>query len=147
MTITVRSLENLQVEVTAGQHTFIADEPAGVGDNAGPTPYDLLLASLGACTVMTLLIYARRKGWPLEGVETRLSTRKVHAADVETCETDGSSRVDLIERELVLRGPLDGEQRLRLYEIADKCPVHRTLTGEIVVQTRVVEQPDQHTAQ
>jgi putative redox protein len=135
MAIIVRSRERLQVEVIAGAHTFVADEPAGIGDDAGLTPYDLLLASLGTCTVMTLLMYARRKHWPLDGVEARLSTRKVHASDVETCEADDDSRVDLIERELVLLGPLEDEQRQRLIEIADKCPVHRTLRGEIVIQT------------
>ena len=140
MAITVRSGTNLQVEISDGTHLFVADEPKPVGDDAGPSPYDLLLAALGACTVMTLHMYARRKGWPLQSVETRLSTRKVHAADFETCEDDPNARIDLIERELVLRGELDDEQRARLIEIADKCPVHRSLTGEIVVETRVTEQ-------
>jgi putative redox protein len=140
MAITVRSGTNLQVEISDGTHLFVADEPKPIGDDAGPSPYDLLLAALGACTVMTLHMYARRKGWPLQSVETRLSTRKVHAADFETCEDDPNARIDLIERELVLRGELDTEQRARLIEIADKCPVHRSLTGEIVVETRVAEQ-------
>ncbi len=140
MAITVRSGTNLQVEISDGTHLLVADEPKPVGDDAGPSPYDLLLAALGACKVMTLHMYARRKGWPLQSVETRLSTRKVHAADFETCEDDPNARIDLIERELVLRGELDDEQRARLIEIADKCPVHRSLTGEIVVETRVTEQ-------
>jgi putative redox protein len=138
MSIVARSAGNLRVEITAGKHLLVADEPAGIGDDAGPSPYDLLLASLAACTVMTLHMYARRKGWALASVEARLSTRKVHAADFETCEDDPNARIDLIERELVLRGELDEEQRARLIEIADKCPVHRSLTGEIVVETSVV---------
>jgi putative redox protein len=140
MAITARSGTNFRVEVDDGRHLLVADEPAPLGEDAGPSPYDLLLAALAACTVMTLKMYARRKGWPLQSVETRLSTRKVHAADFDTCEDDPNARIDLIERELVLRGELDDEQRARLIEIADKCPVHRSLTGEIVVETRVVEQ-------
>jgi putative redox protein len=140
MAIRARSGQNLQVEISDGSHLLIADEPKPIGDDAGPSPYDLLLAALAACTVMTLHMYARRKGWPLQSVETRLSTRKVHAADFETCEDDPNARIDLIEREMVLHGELDDEQRARLIEIADRCPVHRSLTGEIVVETRVVEQ-------
>jgi putative redox protein len=140
MAITARSGTNFRVEVDDGRHLLVADEPAPLGEDAGPSPYDLLLAALAACTVMTLKMYARRKGWALQSVETRLSTRKVHAADFDTCEDDPNARIDLIERELVLRGELDDEQRARLIEIADKCPVHRSLTGEIVVETRVVEQ-------
>ena len=89
---------------------------------------------------MTLHMSARRKGWPLQSVEARLSTRKVHAADFETCEDDPNARIDLIERELVLHGELDSEQRARLMEIADRCPGHRSLTGEMVVETRGAEQ-------
>ena len=140
MAISARSGQNLQVEISDGNHLLIADEPKPIGDDAGPSPYDLLLGALAACTVMTLHMYARRKGWPLQSVETRLSTRKVHAADFETCEDDPNARIDLIERELVLHGELDDEQRARLIEIADRCPVHRSLTGEMVVETRVVEQ-------
>lgn len=138
--VIARSATGLQVEVNDGRHLFVADEPIPIGDDAGPSPYDLLLAALGACTVMTLHMYARRKGWALHSVETRLSTRKAHAADFETCETDPNAHIDLIERELVLRGELDPEQRARLIEIADKCPVHRSLVGEIVVETRVADQ-------
>ena len=140
MSISARSGGKLKVEITAGRHLFVADEPTPLGDDLGPSPYDLLLSALAACTVMTLHMYARRKGWDLHSVETRLSTRKVHAEDFDTCEDDPDARIDLIERELVLRGELDDEQRARLAEIADKCPVHRSLTGEIVVQTRLAEQ-------
>jgi putative redox protein len=136
MSVTARSGENLRVEITAGQHTFVADEPAGIGDDAGPSPYDLVLAALGACTVMTLKMYARRKAWPLRDVEVRLSTRRVHAEDFVDCEENLDARVDLIEREIVLRGDLDAEQRQRLMEIADRCPVHRTYTGVMVVKSR-----------
>jgi putative redox protein len=140
MAIIARSGQNLQVEINAGSHLLVSDEPKPIGDDAGPSPYDLLLAALASCTVITLHMYARRKGWPLQSVESRLSTRKVHAADFETCEDDPNARIDLIERELVLHGELDDEQRARLIEIADRCPVHRSLTGDIVVETRVVEQ-------
>jgi uncharacterized OsmC-like protein len=140
MSIVARSAGGLKVEISAGPHLFVSDEPAPVGEDAGPSPYDLLLAALAACTVITLHMYAQRKGWALHSVETRLSTRKVHAADFETCEDDPNARIDLIERELVLRGELDAEQRARLIEIADRCPVHRSLTGEIVVETRMAEQ-------
>lgn len=123
--------------VVAGEHRLRADEPRSVGGtDTGPAPYDFLLAGLGACTSMTLRMYADRKGWPLEGVSVRLRHEKIHAKDCEECETK-EGRVDRIERELVLRGPLDAEQRARLLEIADRCPVHRTLEGEIRVETRL----------
>jgi putative redox protein len=129
--VIVHSLGNLRQEIDAGAHTIYADEPVDAGgDNTGPTPYDLLLAALGACTSMTLLMYARRKGWPLEDVEVRLSHRRDYARDCEECETE-PVRIDLIERRITLQGPLDEAQRTRLLEIAEKCPVHRTLTGTI----------------
>jgi putative redox protein len=121
--------------VRAGRHSFVADEPASVGGaDLGPNPYDYLLASLGACTAITLRMYADRKNMPLAGVLVRLRHTKIHAADCAECETrDG--KVDQIERELELEGPLDQAQRVRLLEIADRCPVHRTLEHEIVVRT------------
>ena len=129
----------LAQEVHAGRHVFAADEPRSVGGtDTGPTPYDLLLAALGACTTMTLRMYARRKDWPLQGVSARLRHGKIHARDCERCESD-ESRVDRIERELVLEGPLSDEQRARLLEIADRCPVHRTLMGAKEIVTRAVE--------
>ncbi|HMQ31301.1 MAG TPA: bifunctional alpha/beta hydrolase/OsmC family protein, partial [Chloroflexaceae bacterium] len=125
--------------VRAGRHELIADEPASLGGaDLGPTPYDYLLAGLGACTTITLRMYADRKGWPLEAATVRLRHSRVHAADCADCETK-EGRLDQIERDLELAGPLDAEQRARLVEIADRCPVHRTLHGEIKVRTRVVE--------
>jgi putative redox protein len=112
-----------------------ADEPRKLGgDDTGPTPYDLLLAALGACTSMTLRLYADRKGWPLQDVRVDLRHAKIHAEDCATCETQ-VGKVDRIERVVHLGGPLDAEQRKRLLEIANRCPVHRTLESEVVVAT------------
>jgi len=135
--VIVHSLGNLRQEIDVGAHTFYADEPADAGgDNAGPTPYDLLLGALGACTSMTLLIYARRKGWPLEDVEVRLSHQRDYARDCADCDTE-PVQIDQIERRITLKGQLDQSQRARLLEIAEKCPVHRTLTGTIRVTDRL----------
>ena len=126
-----------RTEIMANGHALVADEPVAVGGaDTGPTPYDLLVAALGACTGMTLRMYAERKGWPLEEAVVRLRHRKVHAADEERCEAQ-DGRLDQIERELQLAGPLDDEQRERLMEIADRCPVHRTLTAGVRVKTRL----------
>jgi putative redox protein len=127
--------------IQVGAHTLTSDEPATVGgDNLGPTPYDLLLAALGSCTSMTVRMYAQRKNWPLRSTTVTLTHSKIHAADCETCETT-SGRMDHIVREVRFDGDLDAAQRARLLEIADKCPVHRTLRSEVVVQTVTVE-PD-----
>ena len=131
--VIVHSLGNLRQKIDAGAHAFYADEPAEAGgDDAGPTPYDLLLGALGACTSMTLLMYARRKGWPLEDVEVRLSHQRDYTRDCEDCDTK-PVQIDQIERRITLKGRLDTSQRERLIEIAGKCPVHRTLTGTIRV--------------
>ncbi len=126
-----------RTDILANGHALVADEPIAVGGtNTGPTPYDYLVASLGACTSMTLRMYADHKKWPLEGVTVRLRHSKVH---VDDCKTDADEqetkggKIDLIEREIELSGPLDDEQKQRLLQIADRCPVHRTLHGEIKV--------------
>lgn len=122
-----------------GRHELLADEPRSHGgDDRGPSPYELLLASLGACTSMTLRMYADRKGWPLEGVSVDLRHDKIHAEDCADCDQK-EGKIDRIERRVTLTGNLDEEQRERLLEIADRCPVHRTLEGEIDLRTRLVD--------
>lgn len=123
--------------VLAGRHQLIADEPVSLGgDDLGPGPYDYVLAGLGACTSMTVRMYAERKGWPLKRAVVRLNHQKIHAEDCADCETK-SGKLDEIERELSFEGDLDQEQRARLLEIADKCPVHRTLTHEIKIRSKL----------
>jgi putative redox protein len=132
---------SLEQEVLAGRHRLVGDEPEGPdGHDAGPSPYDYLLAALGTCTSMTLTLYARRKQWPLETITVRLQHSRVYATDCAECETkDG--HIDRIDREIALGGPLDDEQRARLLEIADRCPVHRTLTSEVSIRTRLAPGP------
>lgn len=136
--VVVRETRNgkFQQTVTAGPHRLLADEPiARGGDDTGPGPYDFVLAGLGACTSMTLRLYAERKSLPLERTTVRLKHSKIHAEDCAECETkDGM--LDQIELTIAMEGPLDDAQRKRLMEIADKCPVHRTLTSEIRILTR-----------
>ncbi len=126
-------------EILSGRHVLTADEPvAAGGDDAGPGPYEYLLAALGACTSMTVRMYAQRKGWNLTRVSVRLSHAKIHAQDCADCETK-IGLVDRIERDIALEGALSAEQIAALMAIADKCPVHRTLTSEISIVTRRVE--------
>jgi uncharacterized OsmC-like protein len=136
--VTVRSTGALYAQdVTMGEHSLTADEPSDAGGGgSGPNPYDLLLASLGTCTSMTLQMYAKRKQWPLEGVTVHLRHGRIHAADCADCDTK-EGKVDRIERVIELAGPLSGEQRDALLAIAEKCPVHRTLEGEISIRTTV----------
>ena len=127
--------------VSIGRHRFLADEPFEAGGcDAGPNPYELLLTALGACTAMTIRMYANRKQWPLEAVRVRLTHEKIHAEDCLACETK-EGLVERIEREILLRGDLTDEQRQKLLEIANKCPVHRTLTSEIRIETRLLDVP------
>lgn len=129
----------LTQEVRAGRHALLADEPTSVagGSDLGPTPYDYLLAGLGACTSMTLRMYARHKGLPLEGVRVSLTHDRIHAEDCEDCEKT-SGQIDRIRRTIELEGDLDDDIRQRLLEIADRCPVHRTLENEKKIETKLV---------
>src|SRR5467141_80351 len=127
--VTVTSMRNLQNEVRYGDgHTLTTDEPIAVGgEDAGPDPYSLLLAALGSCISMTVTLYARRKGWPLERVIVRLQQDRIHAADCQECTHTTEGFVHRIERSVTFEGNLREEQRTRLQEIAHKCPVHKTL--------------------
>ena len=119
------------------KHQLLADEPAELGgDDRGPNPYELLLSALGACTAMTLQMYADRKNWPLQEAAVTLKHSRIHAEDCRNCTTE-TGKLELIERELSLQGDLSEQQRQRLLEIADKCPVHRTLLGEKEIHTQL----------
>ncbi len=134
--VTVVSTTNLQNEVRFGEgQTFITDEPKSIGgDGAGADPYTLLLAALGSCISMTLMLYARRKNWPLERVTVSLSQRRIHAADCAECEIASDGFVQRIERSVHIEGALlSEEQHARLQDIAHKCPLHKTLTSEIII--------------
>ncbi|MEW6733172.1 MAG: OsmC family protein [Acidobacteriota bacterium] len=137
--VTVRSLSNLKAQVEMSGHHLIADEPVSAGgEDAGPDPYSLLLAALGSCTSMTLHLYAQRKGWPLKAIEITLIHGQQYAQDYLDCETK-EGKIDEIRRRIRLEGELDQEQRLCLLEIAAKCPVHRTLTGEIKIRDTLLD--------
>lgn len=128
-----------RTEVLANGHPCVADEPESLGGtNAGPSPYELLAAALGACTTMTLRMYADRKQWPLEAVEARLEHSKIHCEDCVDADNP-SSRIDHFSREITVEGQLDADQRRRLLEIADRCPVHRTLHSDVRVTTTLTE--------
>jgi uncharacterized OsmC-like protein len=133
--VIVTSLANLQNEVRYGEnHLLITDEPLEAGgEDAGPDPYTLLLAALGSCISMTAALYARRKAWPLERVTVRLRQERIHASDCVECTHTTEGYVHRVQRAVSFDGELTDEQRARLKEIAHKCPVHRTLTSEIVI--------------
>ena len=128
-----------RTELNAAGHALVADEPKSVGGTAeGPTPYDLLSAALASCTSMTLMMYAKHKGIDLEAVTVRVRHDKIHAKDCEDCETT-AGRIDEFVRELVIDGDLGDEQRQRMVEIADRCPVHRTLHSEVKIRTVIAD--------
>ena len=133
--VVVRSLSNLRNEVSYGPgHHLITDEPlAAGGEDAGPDPYTLILAALGSCISMTVTLYARRKQWPLERVTVRLKQNRIHAKDCQECAEGSEGYVHRIERSVTLEGELTEEQHARLQEISHKCPVHRTLSSQIVI--------------
>jgi putative redox protein len=137
-TVVVRgSAAGFAQEISIGPHRLLGDEPSSAGGtDTGPDPYGYLLAALGSCTSITVALYARRKQWPLEAVSVELRHSKVHASDCESCDTK-EGWLDRIERDVTLEGPLSAEQRARLLEIANRCPVHRTLTSEIDIRTRL----------
>jgi putative redox protein len=132
--VTVRSQSGLQQEIVSRRHHFTSDEPLPFGTDGGPSPYELLLASLGACTSMTLRMYAERKGIDLGQVTIRLQHFRIHAEDCANCETKVGF-LDRIEREIEFTGQLQEAQKTHLLEIADRCPVHRTLKSEIDIRT------------
>jgi putative redox protein len=139
--VTVRETRasKFQQTVSIGRHRLLADEPVAVGgEDSGPGPYDLVLAGLGACTSMTMRLYADRKSLPLERTTVTLKHSKIHAEDCAECETK-AGMVDQIDRFIVMEGDLDADQRKKLMEIADKCPVHRTLTSEVHITTRTAD--------
>ena len=135
-TVTVHgSAAGFAQEIVAARHRLVGDEPVSAGGtDTGPGPYDFLLAALGSCISMTVAMYARRKRWPLDAVTVRLRYSRIHATDCEDCETT-HGLLDQIDVAVELTGGLSEEQHLRLLEIADRCPVHRTLTSEIHIQT------------
>jgi uncharacterized OsmC-like protein len=134
-----RSEDGLLVKLNAAGHDMQSDEPSDQGGSGlGPSPYDLLSAALASCTVMTLQMYARHKEWPLEAVHAEVRHGKIHARDCEECESK-TGRIDRFDRTLGFEGDLSEEQRSRLLEIADRCPVHRTLKEEVEIRTRLVD--------
>ena len=125
-------------QIRVGTHEFVGDEPVLLGGTGkGPNPYDLLLASLGSCTSITMRLYAERKGWPLENIRVRLSHAKLYARDCEECERK-EGMADRIERTIEIEGPLSRKQRARLIDIAKRCPICRTLSTEISVRTSLI---------
>ncbi len=140
--VTVRGLASSFAQtIEMGSHRLIADEPSAVGGtDAGPTPYDLLLAALGSCASMTVAMYARRKGVPLREVTVRLRHARVHAVDCAECETK-EGHIDRIDWWFQFTGELSGEQRTRLLQIAQRCPVHRTLVSVVDIRPPQISDP------
>ena len=132
--LTVLHIEKYQHEATSRGHSIVVDEPEDVGgDDRGQTPYELLLAALGSCTAITVRMYAARKGWPLDDVRVDLSHERVHAKDCEDCEAE-DGQLSVIRRRVTFTGDLDDDQLARLRQIANRCPVHRTLEGTVEIK-------------
>lgn len=131
--------EGFTTEIVTGNHNLLADEPANAGgDDLGPSPYDFVSSGLAACTAMTIRMYANRKKWELGEVRVHVEHSKEYANDCNTCESTSDSKIDKFYREIELEGNLDDQQKSRLLEIANKCPVHRTLQGDILIETRLL---------
>ncbi len=138
MKVTANSEQYLQVDLIAGGHALHADEPESAGgQDTGPNPYGLLLSALASCKIMTAQMYADRKGWVVERITAELNNYKVAGKDCDDCETETAAKVDIIEVSLKFEGDLTADQIKRLAQIADRCPVHRTLTSETVIRTSV----------
>ena len=132
--------ESLTVDIQAGKHRFTADEPeSSGGNNFGPTPYELLNSALGSCTAMTMKMYADRKKWPLEEALVHVEHQRKHKEDCDECENSQVNKISLFERKIELSGDLTDKQKKRLIEIANKCPVHKTLSNEIEINTELVK--------
>lgn len=139
MVIVSIEADSFQTDIETSSHVLTADEPASVGGGgAGPNPYELLLAALGACSAMTIRLEADRKGWPLQSASLALRHERRHAEDCVECD-DPSARLDHIDIDLQLQGDLTDEQRDRLREVADRCPVHKTLTGDLRITTKLID--------
>ncbi|MGD8455538.1 MAG: OsmC family protein [Anaerolineales bacterium] len=137
MTVTAKSITGYQIEIDTGSHQFIIDEPVSKGgDDAGPTPYDTLLAALAGCKAITVQMYARRKGWLLEKVILTLQHSKIHADDCEDCDGGAVGKIDIIDVDISFEGDLSEEQLKRLKEISNRCPVHKTLITETKIRTK-----------
>jgi putative redox protein len=134
VTVTETGSRTYTQQIIAGHHRLVSDEPQPIGADAGPTPYDLLLAGLGACTSMTVRMYADRRGWPLERVQVTLRHSRIHAQDCADCETT-KGWIDHIDRHVEIAGDLGDIQRQRLLDISERCPVHQTLTSEVHITT------------
>ncbi|MDT5207839.1 MAG: putative redox protein [Mycobacterium sp.] len=132
--VTETSARGFTRQISAGHHQLVADEPPPVGNDTGSTPYDLVLAGLGACTSMTVRMYADRKRWPLDKIRVTLRHSRIHANDCADCETT-NGYIDQIDCGVELSGDLDDAQRQRLLYIAERCPVHQTLTSEVRITT------------
>jgi putative redox protein len=129
-TLKAISTAGVNVQITSGNHSWIADEEKPLGEGLGPNPYDLLLAALASCTLITLRLYANQKGWPLKEIEMELSQEQIHAKDCQECESNDSAKINLITGKLTFKGALNSEQKTRLMAIAHRCPVHKTLKME-----------------
>lgn len=137
--VSLNHSDGYTANIISGKHSLIADEPERVGgNNFGPNPYDLLAASLGACTAMTVQMYARRKKWIVDNITVHIDHAKEHAVDCENCEKP-DAKIDIFRKEVSLTGDLSEEQKHRLMEIADRCPVHRTLLGDVKIESKMIE--------